>query len=160
MLDLTVMVAAFLFAYLLRFDFNPPLKEIHNALIQITYVAPIQLAALYLFGGHKHIWRYISLDDIYPFLWAAFFSSLPMLVLRLALPDSAGELRTPLSVIVMDTILAFGGILGLRLVCRAWFEMKNKLKKRAQTAVATKKPVLLIGAGRAGVALAKEILSG
>ncbi len=156
-LDMTVFVAAFMLAYLLRFDFNIPPIELSNMAAQLPVVAPIQLGALYLLKGHRLIWRYISLEDVYRFMLAAILSAAPVVILRLTLPDSLMQFRTPLSVAVMDSILAFGGALGLRMLCRATLEALKKQAVNAQTVAGVKKPVLLIGADRTAVMVAREI---
>lgn len=156
-LDAMVFVAAFTLAYFLRFDFNVPPSELFNMAIQLPGVVMIQLGALYLLRAHRLIWRYISLEDVYKFMWAALLSSAPILILRLTLPDSLGQFRTPLSVAVMDAILAFGGALGLRMLCRAALEAQKKQEVNAQTVAGVKKPVLLIGADRTAVMVAREI---
>jgi FlaA1/EpsC-like NDP-sugar epimerase len=65
----------------------------------------------------------------------------------------------PLSVGIMDTMLAFGGALGLRVLRRSLFERYEKRKWQRLTSGSNnlKKPVLLIGAGQAGVLVAREI---
>src|SRR5262245_22641173 len=80
-LDLTVFMAAFVLAYLLRFDFKIPKHELFNMAAQYPGVLAIQLATLYLLRGHKLIWRYISLEDVYRFMWTAFISSVPVVML-------------------------------------------------------------------------------
>ncbi len=152
-----VFVAAFMFAYLLRFDFHIPPIELFHMAVQLPVVAPIQLGALYLLKGHRLIWRYISLEDVYRFMWAALLSAAPVVMLRLTLPGSLRQFRAPLSVTVMDSILAFGGALGLRMLCRAILEAQKKQAVNAQTVAGVKKPVLLIGADRAAVMVAREI---
>ena len=47
-LDIGVLVLAFVFAYLLRFEFSLPEGEINNAIQQLPYVVLVQFAALAL----------------------------------------------------------------------------------------------------------------
>jgi FlaA1/EpsC-like NDP-sugar epimerase len=117
-LDLSVLILSFVSAYLLRFDFNIPQNQLHNLSLQLPYVIALELAALHLFGCHKFIWRLVKLADMQTFIKAAVCAALPILLLRLVLPNSMGELRVPLSVIVMNTILGFGGVLGIRVFRR------------------------------------------
>jgi FlaA1/EpsC-like NDP-sugar epimerase len=156
-LDMMVFVAAFMLAYLLRFDFNIPPTELFNMAVQLPGVAPLQLGALYLLKGHRLIWRYISLEDVYRFVWAALLSAAPVVILRLTLPEALRQFRTPLSVTVMDSILAFVGALGLRMLHRVMFEARKKQAVKARTAAGVRKPVLLIGADRTAVMVAREI---
>ncbi|HVQ38833.1 MAG TPA: polysaccharide biosynthesis protein [Pyrinomonadaceae bacterium] len=157
-LDLLVLVCVFAFTYLLRFDFAIPKHEFVNALTQLPYVVLIQFAALCLSGAYAFIWRYIGMSEIKTFLKAAGWSVLPILVLRLALPAQFQSWRVPLSIIVMDTILAFGGVLGLRVVRRGLYEQYEKRPKTNAATNGNRKAVLLIGAGRAGMLAAREIM--
>jgi FlaA1/EpsC-like NDP-sugar epimerase len=117
-LDLLILILSFVSAYLLRFDFNIPQNQLHSIPLQLPYVVALELATLHLFGCHKFIWRFANLSDVQRLIKAAVCAALPILLLRLVLPDSIGEFRVPLSVIVMNTILGFGGILGIRVFRR------------------------------------------
>src|SRR5262249_25631886 len=64
--------------------------------------------------------------------------------------------RVPVSVICIDTVLAFGGVLGLRVLRRALYERYERENRTARADV-TRQSVLLIGAGQAGVLAAREI---
>ena len=154
-LDFIVLVGAFFLAYLLRFEFQIPTPQLREAIVQLPYVVLLQFAALVLAGVYAFIWRYIGLAEMWAFLRAAVWSTLPILALRLGLPDRFQEWRVPLSVIVMDTVLAFGGVLAIRILRRAVFERYEKKRQVGQPS--QRAPVLLVGAGRAGVLAAREI---
>ncbi len=157
-LDVTVLVLAFTFAYLLRFEFAVPDKEIGNAIQQLPYVVLVQFAALALAGVYSFIWRYVGMGEVKAFLYAALWSGLALAVLRLSLPDRFGGWKVPLSVILMGTVLAFGGVLGLRVLRRYFYEVSQR-RERATTSGGTQLvPTLLVGAGRAGVLAAREIV--
>ncbi|MDX6692461.1 MAG: hypothetical protein QOF02_64 [Blastocatellia bacterium] len=158
LLDVLVLTVAFLVAYLLRFDFAIPPEWLHHVLVQWTFVVFLQFAALNLAGGRSFIWRYTGIAHVKSFLYAAAISFSIVLLLRLGLPKHFQEWRVPLSVNIIDTLLAFGGALGLRVFRRSLFERYEKRKwQRLTNGNALKKPVLLIGAGQAGVLVAREI---
>src|SRR5262249_31233192 len=156
--DVTVLIGAFVAAYLLRFDFHVPQVEIAGAAHQLPLFVPIQLAVLTAAGTHRFIWRYAGLREARTILFASLGSSLCVLGLRLTLPDSLAAWRVPVSVSVIDGMLAFLGILGLRLLRRAVFEYREKRSRSAQAIGLSKSRALLVGAGRAGVLAAREIL--
>jgi FlaA1/EpsC-like NDP-sugar epimerase len=163
-LDLSILLIAFVVAYLLRFDFDVPASEVRPLLIQIPFVVLLQFVALSLTGARSGIWRYTGLGHIKPFLYAALGSLFVVTILRLELPNAYQAWRVPLSVNFIDCMLAFGGTFGLRVLRREVFE-RSKRRRQVRAAVngngnasgKNKKPVLLIGAGQAGVLVAKEI---
>ncbi|MGB5572928.1 MAG: nucleoside-diphosphate sugar epimerase/dehydratase, partial [Thermoanaerobaculia bacterium] len=150
-----VLVTTFLLAYLLRFDFGIPATQMRAVWVQLPYVVLLQFVALAVSGVYSFIWRYIGLAEIWAFARAAFWSAMPVLLLRLGLPERFQDWRVPLSVIVMDTVLAFGGVLAIRVLRRAVFERYEKQQHSGDSG--RRKPVILVGAGRAGVLAAKEI---
>ena len=157
-LDLMVLYFAFLLAYLLRFDFAIPAEQLPDTWRQLGFVVLLQSAVLFMTGIYSFIWRYVGMAEIKPFIKAAVSSALPLLVMRAFLSEDFQVWRVPFSIIVMDTLLAFGGVLGLRVLWRSMYERNQKRKKAAlSTNGHKKKPVLLIGAGRAGVLAAREI---
>ncbi|HEY0405246.1 MAG TPA: nucleoside-diphosphate sugar epimerase/dehydratase [Pyrinomonadaceae bacterium] len=158
LLDVLVLTLAFVVAYLLRFDFAIPPEWLHHVLVQWTFVVFLQFAALNLAGGRSFIWRYTGIAHVKSFLYAAVISFSIVLLLRLGLPKHFQEWRVPLSVNIIDTLLAFGGALGLRVFRRSLFERYEKRKwQKLTNGNNLKKPVLLIGAGQAGVLVAREI---
>jgi FlaA1/EpsC-like NDP-sugar epimerase/lipopolysaccharide/colanic/teichoic acid biosynthesis glycosyltransferase len=156
-LDILVLAASFLLAYLLRFEFAIPAQELRNAVIQLLCLVAIQFAALILTGVYAFVWRYVGMSEVSTFIKAALLASLPPLIARLALPIQFKQFQVPLSIIIMDTAFAFGGVLALRVARRAVHEANHK-RKRPGAETGPKKAVLLIGAGRAGMIVVREIL--
>jgi FlaA1/EpsC-like NDP-sugar epimerase len=160
LLDLLVLVGAFTLAYELRFEFDIPWAWVHPMLVQLPCVVLMQFAALNLAGVHSFVWRYVGISEIRPFVVAAVSVFVVLLLIRFGLPSAIVTWRVPLSICVMDTVLVFGGVLGLRVLRRSSYELFERRKReRAVDSTESKRRVLLIGAGRAGVLAAKEILS-
>ncbi len=157
LLDLSVLVTAFLLAYGLRFDFAPSHDVRMRALSQVAYIVLLQFLALHLSGVYSFVWRYVGLREVSAFLRAALWSFLPVIVLRFALPASYGTWRVPISVAIMDTLLAFGGVLAIRVFRRVVFERYERGLHAHDGSGHAAKRVLLVGAGRAGNLAAKEI---
>ncbi len=95
--------------------------------------------------------------EVIPFIKAAFWSFLPLLLLRLGLPDEFGQWRIPLSICLMTTVFGIGGVLALRVGRRWMYERYERQSRAAAADNGHRKPVLLVGAGRAGVLAAREI---
>jgi len=156
-LDIAALVAAFSMAYALRFEFQLGEMIRHGWLVQTPLVVLLEFAALLMAGVYSFIWRYIGLAELTAFLRAAFWSGLALLVLRLGLPDAYQQWRIPLSVILIDTAFAFVAVLGLRVLRRALYEHYERGLSQDRRGGRPLKPVLLVGAGRAGVLAAREI---
>src|SRR5262245_23328378 len=95
LLDLTLLTAAFVAAYLLRFDFRIPPEEIRNFLTQLPLVVLLQFVALTMAGARASIWRYTDLAHLKSFLYAAFGSMTIIALLRLG-PGPHQAWRVPL----------------------------------------------------------------
>ncbi len=156
-LDLMVLVAAFMLAYSFRFEFRLDSFWLFNSTIQLPFVVLLQFAALAVFGVYSFVWRYIGMSEVQAFVKAIFWSGLVMVLIRLSFPEPVQHWRIPLSVILMDSVLAFGGTMGLRVVRRAAYERRETRKRTQAGPWRKRKPVLLVGAGRAGVMVIKEI---
>ena len=150
-LDVAVLGLAFVFAYALRFEFNVPRFWREKALLQLPVVVGLQIFCLGLSGVYAYIWRYVGLRELAGFGRGIALAAVPVIALRLL---SMQPLVAPWSVIIIDVILAVGGVVGLRVARRMVFERFE----RNATASHRKKAVLMIGAGRAGVLAAREIL--
>ena len=157
-LDLFVLTAAFVAAYMLRFEFQIPASQLAEAMYQFPYVVLLQFAALAMVGVYSFIWRYIGMAELRAFVFAAAGSAAPLIGLRFFLPDPYAQWRIPLSVILIDTILGFGGVVAMRLLRRAVYEGREK-QRRGALEQRVLKPALVVGAGRAGVLAAREILT-
>ncbi len=158
-IDILMLSGSFLLAYLLRFDFSVPVEESRNAVIQLLCVVLIQFAALIVTGIYSFVWRYVGMAEVRTFVKAALLACLPVILARLTLPPGLKQFQVPLSIALMDAVFAFAGILGLRVLRRAIHEAARKKQGVAVPNGEKKKRVLLIGAGRAGMIAAKEILS-
>ncbi|NKB87413.1 MAG: NAD-dependent epimerase/dehydratase family protein [Acidobacteria bacterium] len=155
-LDVAVLAAALVVAYLLRFDFAIP-EAYRTALgTQIPVVVTVQLAAMYLARIPRFAWRYIGIREVRAFVTAAAFSAVPLLVMRSVVPDDLAVLRLPVSVILADTLFAFGSLLGARLLRRMAHERAMTLGSIDQSLERPRR-VVLYGAGRAGVMAVREI---
>jgi FlaA1/EpsC-like NDP-sugar epimerase len=159
--DIAMLAAALVVSYLLRFEFVIPENQFHNLLVQLPLVLLLQFGSMHIFGIYTFLWRYIGMAEIGAFIRAAWWSFLPLVLLRLGLPDAFQQWRVPLSICLMTTLFGFGGVLALRVLRRAAYERYEK-KSRGDAAKGRNgrlKPVLLVGAGHAGVQAAREIVN-
>ncbi|HJT30043.1 MAG TPA: nucleoside-diphosphate sugar epimerase/dehydratase [Pyrinomonadaceae bacterium] len=152
--DLLILTFAFALAYLLRFDFRVTAEDLSRLVYQLPIVVLIQFGALVLTDGHRFLWRYVGMLELKTFVKAFLYSTFALLVLWILVPY---EGRIPLSVLIMDVLLAFSGTFGPRVLWRAAHEHNEEMLRAARVNNGPRKRVLLIGAGSAGVLAAREI---
>lgn len=161
--DFLVLSLAYWAAFFLRFDGVPPFPMVKLLMFTWPYVVGLELFALYAFSVPLFAWRYIGLREVQRVLWATAASSAVLLTLRYTLPALVDDVPhaayglVPAGVIAANAVLAFLGVTGVRVLRRVTAE-----RARSRTLgrdAARKLPTLLIGAGEAGVLVAKEIAS-
>lgn len=157
-LDVVVLATSFVLANLLRFDFQIPSDHLTHAVAQLPFVVVVQYAALRMAGVYRFVWRYIGMAELRAFLIAAAYSTAPILFFRFFLPVSLQAWRVPRGIILMDAVLAFGGVVAIRVLRRSLYERYEKSRERTPSVPRGSKRVLLIGAGRAGWMAVREIL--
>ena len=154
LLDLAVLVFAFVGGVWLRFESLP-----FEYLKQLPLVVLVQFAALNLFGVYSFVWRYTGMAELRTFIKAAGASLAILLALRFGLTSNFQAWRIPISVSIFDTVLAFGGLLGMRVLRRSLYETYEKEARfHPEEPDGEGKRTLLVGAGRAGVMAARELL--
>ena len=112
----------------------------------------ISLIIFYLFGLYNRLWQYASVDDLSSIVGAVTLSTLVNAAVAYALTGVGGHLFLPRTVFAFSWLLTLvfigGSRLSLRLFRQRWSFL---LPLRNGT------PVLIVGAGDAGVLVAKEI---
>ncbi len=156
-MDVLMLTAAFWLAYALRYDFAIPARVVDNILVQLPLVLLLQFGALQIFGIYTFVWRYIGMAEVIPFLKAGLWSFLPLLLLRLFLPVDFQQWRVPISICLLTPVFGIGGVLALRVLRRWVYERWERQRRETAAEGGRKLPVLLAGAGRAGVLAAREI---
>jgi FlaA1/EpsC-like NDP-sugar epimerase len=159
LLDVIVLSAAFLLAYLPAINVQLGQYYLDTTLSQLPFVIFIEFSALFLSGAYSIIWRYVSIGDLKVFLKAAGISAVVLLSLRFLLSYSSFRLwQIPISVILIDIVLGFGGILALRVLRRFSYELNEKKGGFTSVRRVERSAALIIGAGRMGATLVKEIV--
>jgi FlaA1/EpsC-like NDP-sugar epimerase len=154
--DVVALSLAYWFAFLFRFEFEIPRTQLQLILLNWPYVVGVQYVALTVFNVPRMAWRYTTMRDTVRVLIALVCATTFIVGLRVSLPlvTSSDLVYLPLGVIAVDFVLGFVGLVGLR---AAWRLYNESLARRKRTGGAERKRVLLIGAGEAGVLVAREI---
>ena len=144
--DLALMAVALLSAYALRFNFAIP--ETHLTLLWsvFPFTLAFETAALVICGCYRIVWRYFSATDIPRFAFAFGGTACVFLAMRFGLPFKLSFLYPPISVILINAIVAFCLVLSARFM--------RRLAADNPGGRPVAKRVLIVGAGEAGNALA------
>jgi FlaA1/EpsC-like NDP-sugar epimerase len=159
-IDMAVLSIAYWLAYLLRFEGEISVQWLKLAFFLWPYVVVLQYVCLVVFGVHRFAWRYVSLREVKRILVAAVVQAAVLIGLRIL----AGQLYRPFGyfqyllmpfgVILVDSTFVFLGVTGVRTARRLQTE-RVLAHSRGDSQSHTR--TLLIGAGQAGVLVAKEI---
>ncbi|MDB4963259.1 MAG: polysaccharide biosynthesis protein CapD [Myxococcales bacterium] len=154
--DILVMSVAYWLAWLFRFEFQVPDVALTVAVMTWPCVVGLQYIVFAAFGVPRVAWRYINMTDALQVGLAITLSSLLLFATRLAhiLPSTNNVI--PISVLAMDFILVFVGLVGVRAAWRVHNELQDRKKRVVD---GDRARVLLIGAGEAGVMVSREIVN-
>lgn len=158
-LDAAVLALAFVAAHLLRFSGMPPASVWSEILHLLPAVVVVRLVVNRAFGIPQRLWRYVSASDVLRFAQSCAVPSAILLVMRLIFAQRSfyvPSLAVPIGAIIIDYVLAVGGLLSLRLVRRLQLESRDR---HGQPAAPQQQRVLLVGAGNAGMMTLREIQS-
>lgn len=151
------MVVALLLAFVIRYDGDVS----HSHILQFLLWAPIlvgsRLLLIQTLGVHRFLWKFVCLSDAIAIARSLAWITGALLLLRWLYPPQAQYaywLRLPLGIVVPEFLLSLCGVLTVRSVCRIAQERSDRA---ARDMGRRRKRVLLYGAGRAGVMLAREL---
>jgi FlaA1/EpsC-like NDP-sugar epimerase len=140
-----------IFAYLLRFNFEIPAPNRSSMWQSVLWVVPLFGLTFFCVGLYRGIWRYASLPDLNRIIVAVMFGIL-FEALVIFLSRFIAPLAVPRSVLVIQAIFLVTVMGGSRLIYRAWKEHRlygvwHKLGE----------PVLVVGADDVAAGLIKEL---
>ena len=147
--DVCMAAFAWAFAYYLRFNFNIPNEFIVTIWQNLAWVLPLQVGLFFAFGLYQGIWRFASIPDLKRLLKAVTVSVLIASAVYLMLKPFG---VIPRSVLILDPILLIMLMGGSRFAYRSWKEHHLYGLTRQSG-----KPVLVLGAGEAAIALVKDL---
>ena len=148
--DLLVAGGAWFGAYLLRFNFDLPSSYQNEMWRTLVWIVPLQTVIFWYMGLYRGIWRYASMADLRRIFMAVLLAAtLIPLVLWMFRINAV----VPRSVLIIDPIILLLLMGGDRLIYRLWKEqgLFGAIQLEGN-------PVLVLGAGEAGVGLSKELL--
>ncbi|OQW68247.1 MAG: polysaccharide biosynthesis protein [Proteobacteria bacterium ST_bin12] len=146
--DFLVACIAWMMAFQLRFNFEIPDSFWHAFWPSLILVVPVQIAAFIRCGLYKGIWRFASLPDLKRIVLAAALSAILISFLLIIFKFPV----VPRSVLLLNPLLIILMMGGSRFAYRSWQE-----HRLYGTTVLQGRPVLVLGAGEAAIALVKDL---
>jgi len=148
-------------AFWLRFELELPYQMFKRVMFAWPYVVGFEYLLLVSLGVTRFAWRYVGLREVSRLLVAISIASFAFVVLRIVAEATlrifpySQYVLLPLGVIALNYTFAFMGVGGIRVLRRLLGERQSQLRHiKADTPAV---PTILIGAGEAGVIVAKEI---
>ncbi len=152
-LHILVFTASYLLAWLARFDFSVPPRYAAVMWSSLPFIVLVQLGVATVFGFFRGWWRYVGISDVLR-IAAGIVVSLGVSIAlwyvgaAIAFQPVVGVSR---SVLLIDSMFALLAIFGARVLVR----LTKDLTRADATHEARR--ILIVGAGDAGEALAREI---
>jgi FlaA1/EpsC-like NDP-sugar epimerase len=164
LLDIGMLSASLVVAYLMRFDFSIPVIFKQRMLLALPLVLATKLIIFHFFNLYRGMWRYTSIADLMNVIKAATASSLVILAMLLF---GTRFVYFPRSVFLIDWCLTILLISGSRLGVRIFFErmgdsggqrsMRESLRAVFRPHAANKRKLVIVGGGDAGEKIFREL---
>jgi FlaA1/EpsC-like NDP-sugar epimerase len=149
--DMLLFSVALLGAYLVRFDFEIPPHYLTQFWGVLPLVLAIKLPFYFVFGMYRGMWRYTSLGDAVRLFHVSVVQSLAVVAAVAYVHRFTGF---PRSVFALDWLFALVLAGGLRLAIRMGFAVISSGGLRFWR---ERRNVLVVGAGRAGELVSREL---
>ncbi|MFD0930373.1 polysaccharide biosynthesis protein [Methylophilus glucosoxydans] len=147
--DAVVVIVAWVFAFLLRFNFQIPPNFVQHIWQTLPVIFAIHAICFYSFGLYKGLWRFASLPDLKRIMRAVGFAALLSAAYALLVHPT---IIIPRSVLILNPMLLILAMGGSRFLYRAWKE-----RRLFNTVALQGKPVIVIGVEDASFNLIKEL---
>jgi FlaA1/EpsC-like NDP-sugar epimerase len=142
------------FAIRLDFGFQEPYRSAMLATLPVVIV--IKLAVFYAFKLFQGWWKYVGLSDLIDIAKATGLATVCLILALLAMYGTSMAIGSaeyfPRSVVFLDMVLTFLLLGGVRFAVRAYTETF-----RYSTAALGVRRVLVVGAGRTGMTIVREM---
>ncbi|UZP66169.1 polysaccharide biosynthesis protein [Desulfovibrio mangrovi] len=158
-IDLACFAAALLFSYCIRFDFKIPSSYGVQYAELLLPVLAIKFSVFMTMGLYRGMWRYTSLHDGWTLLQAVAIQSCIVLFF---IVYAYGAQGFPRSVFILDPLVTFALTGGIRMGIRAYYSIFADgstpfATTRSLFKASSRKRAIIIGAGRAGERLVREL---
>ncbi len=163
-IDIALITASILGAYLVRFEFSIPSQNLALLLKALPVIILVKTASFYYFDLYRGMWRYTSISDLFNIIKASTLSSFLIVSFILFTTGFIGFSR---STFIIDWCFTVLLITGYRVAIRLYFEQLSGdislsgTLKSLSVFLTSKQPegrkILIIGAGDCGEKICREI---
>ncbi|MCA9530931.1 MAG: polysaccharide biosynthesis protein [Myxococcales bacterium] len=159
-IDIVALSVALVLAFELRFDWSPSMAMWERAFVVAPYAVLLEYACLRLFQVHRQAWRYVSLREMTRILLAVSTSTAVLVAIRMLSGRLQGDYPAlrhgviPLGAIAINSLLAFLLVTGVRVARRMVADARDAKRRTPRLRPV---PTLLVGAGQAGLMVAREL---
>lgn len=147
--DVAAVAAAWVLAFFIRYNFSIDASVLNAVLVTLPIVVLSQSAVLWTFRLYRSLWRFASIPDLWNIIRAAVVGTLLAMAALFLFNRLQGLPRSVFVVYPMLVVVLLGAP---RLIYRMWKD--HGLNPRRFTGF---KSVLIVGAGRAGEMLARDM---
>jgi len=157
--DAVLFALALAVSFEIRFEWSVPPEMVERFVRSVSLVVAIEYLLLLALGVHRFSWRFVGLREVIRILVAGMISTTLLITVRLVASFDAFEsirdwVLVPLGVLLINGMLAFLLTVGARVMRRI---VAEQIGRSRHTRQGDNVPTILIGAGQAGVLVAKEI---
>ncbi|MDZ7264815.1 MAG: polysaccharide biosynthesis protein [candidate division KSB1 bacterium] len=150
--DMILICLAYFLAYALRFDWKIPLEDLKILGLSLPIVLITRTTVFLLYRIYKHIWKYVSVNDLFMIAKACTLGSVIYLVLMFFL----GIRVFSRSVFLIDWLLVMLFVGGLRIFLRIMTE-RISIRERLENIHVARRNIVIIGAGDVGEMALREL---
>jgi FlaA1/EpsC-like NDP-sugar epimerase len=156
--DILLSILAVFASYVIRLELIAIFPTYQISLLWMMGISVIIKPLIYLlFGMYSRLWRYASIRELTLIFSAVTTASLLVSAIMMGLFTSEIFIGFPRSALIIDWLLSFFFIGGLRFFFRWLAENSSTAAQTARGTSRQEKSVLVIGAGDAGAMVVKEL---
>ncbi|MDD5476024.1 MAG: nucleoside-diphosphate sugar epimerase/dehydratase [Syntrophales bacterium] len=153
-----LVAAALFFSFILRFDGGIPAPFVGSLTGVLPVSIVVKLVVFYFFGLYRGMWRYTSLRDLQNVTAAVVISSVALTAYLMFIRGFSGF---PRSVVVIDFVLTFLFVGGVRVVVRILLNREGGFLSPGKEDGVSEggfREILIVGAGNAGEKAVRDML--
>lgn len=125
--DITLVTFGYFAAFALRFDFGEPSWGWRAVAQSCEIVVAVHIVALLATGCYKLTWRRVRPSELPRYLGATALAALTLTAMRFVMPNVAlAHIRPPYSITLISFIFSTLGIIGARVLWRAYMTSRQR----------------------------------